>query len=238
MDATRTAPRLRFARLRMSDAALARALFADLLGWSMSEARGRRLFRGPGLQVEVSTAPAADGRPGAAGPDLLGWQVPDLLDWQRHCHRQGLSVADERLLGPDSALQLAAEDTGGCVLEFSERHGLPGMPGSPTAVAPACPHARPLAAIDLRVRAPERVAAHWSRLLALPMVRQEGLPGVATPCGTLRFMPAAEHADAGIEGLGMRSEEASALQTWTRALRLAPPPAGPWRIGGLTLRCA
>ncbi|MBP6895617.1 MAG: hypothetical protein ACLGJD_05640 [Gammaproteobacteria bacterium] len=234
MDVVRPAPRLRFARLRMSDAALARALFADLLGWSMSEARGRRLFRGPGLDVEVTTAAAADG---PAGPDLLGWQVPDLLDWQRHCHRQGLSVTDEGLLGPDSALQLAAEDTGGCVLEFSERHDAHGI-ATPAAVGvPARARARPLAAIDLRVRAPERVAAHWSRLLALPAVRQEGLPAVATACGALRFMPAAEHADAGIDGLWMRPEEAGALQTWTHQLGLQPPPAGPWRIGGLTLRC-
>ncbi len=235
MDAARRLPRLRFARLRMTDPAVARALFADLLGWAPAQAPDRLAFHGPGLSVEVSTPADPPGTTGA--PDLLGWQVPDLLDWQRHCHRQGLSVTDGGLLGPGSALQLAAGETGGCTLEFSERMEGRCAPQALTSAGRPGPGPRPLAAIELRVRAPERVAAHWGRLLGLPIMRQDGLPAVATPCGTLCFLPAQEQADAGIDGLRMRPAEAGLLSRWSHQRALGRLPAGHWMAGGLRLRC-
>lgn len=195
----------------------------------------RRHYALGGLRLEARSAPAApglrnvdDGRPAIA--DALQWRQADLAHQRRHLTTLGLAALEGVEFGCGDWLRLEAVDTGACAVELREPQDV--------VVAPAMPGPR-LAAIDLRVRAPESVAAHWARLLGVPLGRDtDGAPRLDVSPVPVRFMPASAFEGAGVDALVLAGADALAVAQRAAAHGLPVDDDGSWVAAGLRMRQA
>ncbi|SEB04698.1 hypothetical protein [Variovorax sp. YR216] len=119
--------------------------------------------------------------------DALDLRCDDLVTRRTHLRRLGVETMDGMALGCASVLRLEPVETGACTVDLREE-------------AAACadgPHAADvnarLCALELAVRAPERVALHWAQMFNAPTARDgNGLPMLALAGMDLRFAPPAE----------------------------------------------
>jgi hypothetical protein len=195
----------------------------------------RRHYALGGLRLEVrsaSTAPdwqhAGTSRP--AGVDALQWREGDLAHRRRHLATLGLEALDSAEFGCGAGLRLEAVDTGACAVELREPQDV--------AQAPLAPGPR-LAAIDLRVRAPESVAVHWARLLGAPLGRDaDGVPRLDVTPVPVRFVPASAFEGAGVDALVLAAADAEATAQRAVAHGLPMQDDGSWVAAGLRVRPA
>lgn len=195
----------------------------------------RRHYALGGLRLEVRSAPLAPdvrdtetSRPAAV--DALQWRQGDLAHRRRHLATLGLAALDGAEFGCGAGLRLEAVDTGACAVELREPQDV--------AVAPPMPGPR-LAAIDLRVRAPESVAVHWARLLGAPLGRDtDGVPRLEAGPVPVRFVPASAFDGAGVDALLLADADAQATARRAAAHGLPVQDDGSWIAAGLRVRQA
>lgn len=188
-----------------------------------------------GLRLEARSAPAApglrgpeEGRPASA--DALQWRQSDLELQRRHLATLGLVALDGAEFGCGGWLRLEAVDTGACAVELREPQDV-AVP--PTMAGPQ------LIAIDLRVRAPESVAAHWARLLGVPLGRDsDGAPRLEVSPVPVRFVPASAFEGAGVDALVLAGTDALATAQRAAAYGLPVHEDGSWVAAGLRVRQA
>ncbi|WP_431153203.1 hypothetical protein [Acidovorax facilis] len=169
MTADLQPPRLRGLRLALEreDAA---SVFGRILGM---EAAQRFFLDGQWIEVNATSG------------DALDLHCNDLDTHRTHLHRLGVETLDCAALGYASALRLDAIETGACTVHLREECAV-------SAEDPHAPGAR-LCALELAVRAPERVALHWAQMFNAPNSRNgNGLPMLALDGVDLRFLPPAE----------------------------------------------
>lgn len=191
----------------------------------------QRVYALGGLRLETCIAAHAPGtdqqRPLLS--DTLLWQGPKNIAGQRqHLKRLGLCALEGADLGCPDCLRLEAVETGVCAAEWH----------APTP-APQPPPALGLVAIELRVRAPERTAAHWAALLDTALARdRSGAPLLQAAPAALRFVPAPESAATGISALLFAAPQARRLAQRAAARGLAVAADASWMAGGLHIRSA
>ncbi|WP_225783740.1 hypothetical protein [Xenophilus sp. Marseille-Q4582] len=195
----------------------------------------RRHYALAGLRVEarVQASSPVSGGPRPALADTVQWHqdAQDLGPRRHHLQRLGLSPLAGVDFGCGSYLRLETLDTGACAVEW---HAAP----EARAPLPPTPQAA-LLAIDLRVRAPERVAGHWAQLLDLPLARDAGgVPLLRTAPAALRFVPAADAAGSGIDALVFTKAQAEALAGRAAARGLQVTDDASWALEGLQVRGA
>ncbi|MDQ7957928.1 MAG: hypothetical protein RET84_18595 [Pseudomonadota bacterium] len=230
--------RLGFAALEPAAAVMERVLGLVPIPVVPPAAAGRparRHYALGGLRLEVRSAPLAPdvrdtgaGRP--AGVDALQWRQGDLAHRRRHLATLGLAALDGADFGCGAGLRLEAVDTGACAVELRE----------PQDVALAPPVSGPrLAAIDLRVRAPESVAVHWARLLGAPLGRDtDGVPRLEVGPVPVRFVPASAFDGAGVDALVLADPDALSTAQRAAAHGLPVEDDGSWIAAGLRVRQA
>lgn len=236
------APRLRGLRLGFADLGAAAGLLEAVLQLppiavdppAAPGAPARRHYALAGLRVEarVQARSTVCCGPRPAWADTLQWRQDDedLAPRRHHLQRLGLSPLAGTDFGCGSYLRLETLDTGACAVEWHA--AAPGAP-LPGAAQGA------LLAIDLRVRAPERVAGHWAQLLDLPLARDAGgLPLLRTAPAALRFMPAGDAAGSGIDALVFSTAQAETFAHRAAAQGLQVAHDASWAIGGLQVRSA
>lgn len=225
--------RLGFADLAAATLALETVL--DLTGAAPTStdacsAPMQRVYALDGLRLE---ARAAAPRPGGdrqrpLRADTLLWQGPDVVGQRQHLKRLGLCAQDGADLGCPDCLRLEAIETGACAAEWHA-----------AASAPAPTPTLGLVAIELRVRAPERTAAHWAALLDADLGRDRaGVPLLRSNPAALRFVPAPESAGTGIFALLFAPPQARRLAQRAAAQGLAVGADASWAAGGLRIRSA
>lgn len=171
MSAELQPPRFRGLRLAL-DRDDAASVFGRLLGM---EAAPRFLLHEQ--WIEVNAAPG----------DALDLRCDDLDTRRSHLRRLGIEALDGAALGCASILRLDAIETGACAVDLREdaassREGT----RAPDAGARLC-------ALELAVRAPERIALHWAQMFNAPTSRSGGgLPTLAFDGFELCFAPPAE----------------------------------------------
>ena len=195
----------------------------------------RRHYALSGLRLEVRSTPIAPelqglGASRPAGADVLQWRQGDLAHRRRHLATLGLAALDGAEFGCGAGLRLEAVDTGACAVELREPQDV--------VVAPPVPGPR-LAAIDLRVRAPESVAVHWARLLGAPLGRDtDGVPRLEVGPVPVRFVPASAFEGAGVDALVLAGADARATAQRAAAHGLPVQEDGSWATAGLCVRQA
>jgi len=230
--------RLGFAALDAAALALEQVLGLTPIPVTPPAARGRptrRHYALSGLRLEARSAPAApggygpdDGRPASA--DALQWRQSDLARRRRHLATLGLAAMEGVEFGCGDCLRLEAVDTGACAVELREPQDV--------APPPALPGPR-LAAIDLRVRAPESVAVHWARLLGVPLGRDaDGAPRLEVSPMPVRFVAASAFEGAGVDALVLAGTDALAIAQRAAAHGLRVADDASWTAGGLRMRAA
>lgn len=137
--------------------------------------------------------------------DGLDLRCDDLDTRRNHLRRLGIEALDGAAPGCASILRLDAIDTGACTVDLGENAMAP-------AAVPSAPGMRArLCALELAVRAPERVALHWAQMFNAPTSRNgHGLPTLALDGFDLCFSPPAE----GRLGVTALEFATSALDAW------------------------
>ncbi|MBS0429039.1 MAG: hypothetical protein JSR41_17310 [Proteobacteria bacterium] len=237
------APALHGLRLGFSALEPAAALLEQVLGLlpipvvppAAAGRPARRHYALGGLRVEVRSAPVAPAWQGPetsrpAGVDALQWRQGDLAHRRRHLATLGVAALDGAEFGCSTGLRLEAVDTGACAVELREPQDV--------AAAPAAAGPR-LAAIDLRVRAPESVAVHWARLLGAPLGRDtDGVPRLDVAPVPVRFVAASAFEGAGVDALVLASADARATAQRAAAHGVPVEDDGSWIAAGLRVRQA
>lgn len=240
MRSPAVAPRLGGLRLGFADLGAAAELLETVLQLppiavdppAAPGAPARRHYALAGLRAEarVQARSPLSGGPRPALADTLQWRQDDedLVPLRHHLQRLGLSPLAGTDFGCASYLRLETLDTGACAVEWHA--------GEPSAALSAAPqHA--LLAIDLRVRAPERVAGHWAQLLDLPLARDaSGVPLLRTAPAALRFVPAGDALGSGIDALVFSCAQAEAFAHRAASHGLPVASDASWAIGGLRVR--
>lgn len=120
----------------------------------------------------------------APSGNTLDLRCEDLDAQRTHLQRLGIEALDGSLLGCTPSLRLDAMDTGACAVDLRENAPLPGRPEAGSTR---------LSGLELSVRAPERVALHWSQLFhARPCRDGDGVPSLRLAGFSLRFASAAD----------------------------------------------
>jgi hypothetical protein len=147
-----------------------------------------RVFGAPAMRTEPSSWPRFlfDDRwiemraaPGAA----VDLRCDDLDAQRTHLQRLGIEALDGLALGCTPCLRLDAMDTGACTVDLREH--------SPENDRPSSDCIARLCGLELAVRAPERVALHWTRLFrSQPCRDADGVPSLKLGPFSLRFASA------------------------------------------------
>lgn len=194
-----------------------------------------RVFSGGAHWIELPAGAAAAApreRPFAPAA-TLHCGCTDLPARRRQLERWGFEFADSGTREGMGRLRLEPTETGALAIEMHARGASPTPP-------PAAPAADPrLVQISMRVRAPERMAEHWSRLLQRPAGRAAaGGPCICIDGVTLRFI-AAEGASQGLHALGFATGEPEAVCRRAAAHGFDADPAGlGFRVDGLRFALA
>lgn len=242
-------PRLHGLRLGFPALDLATALLEQVLGLAPAAAERaappgqppRRHYMLDRLRLEVRPQPCApgghagiDGRPESA--DALQWRQADLASQRRHLQRLGLAALEGVDFGCGPCLRLDGSDTGACAIELREAEAAAHAAQADRAPAGAGPR---LAAIDLRVHAPERVATHWARLLGALCGRDaDGVPLLAVSPVPVRFVPIPACQGVGVDALVLWPAEAAILAQRACAHGLRVDDDASFSIAGLRVRRA
>lgn len=239
---TAAAPLLRGLRLGFVDLDAALRTLDAVLQWpalaveppAAPGAPARRHYALAGLRIEARAQAASlfSSGPRPARADTLQWRCArdDLAPQRLHLQRLGLSPLSGTDFGCGHYLRLETLDTAACAVEWHAAADSPALPVAPEGA---------LLAVDLRVRAPERVAGHWAQLLELPLARDaNGMPLLRTAPAALRFVPAADSAGSGIDALVFAPAQAEALAQRAAAHGLPVADDASWTFGGLQVRSA
>lgn len=180
-----------------------------------------------GLQLQACAAASRAGQPEPRPrcADALWWQCAAIDPQRAHLRRLGLCALDSVHASGCEGLRLEALDTGACAIEWHvNRAAQPPGPG------------RDLPTLEMRVRAPERTASHWSAMVDAPLHRdKEGMPQVCLPQLTLRFLPASGAAKSGISALRFEVSQARQIAQRAAVHGLAVQDDGDWILGGLRI---
>ncbi|MDM0075980.1 hypothetical protein QTH90_16365 [Variovorax sp. J2P1-59] len=175
MPAALQSPSFRGLRLAGDDDGAAASVFERVFGAPAMRAESsggpRFLFDDQWIEMRAAHDAAVDLR-------------CDDLDAQRtHLQRLGIEALDGSALGCTPCLRLDAMDTGACTVDLRE-HSLVNDRPSGDCIARLC-------GLELAVRAPERVALHWTQLFhAQPCRDADGVPSLKLGPFSLRFASA------------------------------------------------
>jgi hypothetical protein len=119
----------------------------------------------------------------AGGACIVALECGDLARRRARLAGLGIRVVAELCVPGYQAMQLHPRDSGACMLEFNATEG-GGAPQGPYGAAGPhwqravrCEVVHGLAAIEVRARAPQRLAAHWGQIAEAPVGRDaRGLP--------------------------------------------------------------
>lgn len=174
-------PRFRGLRVAVSDDEAAASVFGRVLGApagapasSGDPQRGSRfLFDDQWIEIR------------AASSNTLDLRCDDLDKQRTHLQRLGIEALDGSALGCAPCLRVDAMDTGACTVDL--RDNAPQQDrASVDCIARLC-------GLELAVRAPERVALHWTQLFhAQPFRDEDGVPSLRLDRFSLRFASAAD----------------------------------------------
>lgn len=165
-------------------------------------------------------------RPGGGGY-IVVTDCADLPRRRAHVDRLGLRVVTDLELPGFRTLQLHPRDTGGCMLEFNTTEGGGATDGAYLPAGPAWQDAvrteriGAIAAVELRARAPERMAAHWAQICEAPVSRDAaGTPQLDLGGTWLRFAVCGDDDAEGVAGVDLVANDAAAVLASARELGL------------------
>lgn len=228
-----------------------------------SGSRADRLrYRLQGLQLDLRAhehSIASAPRPSRV--DTLRWHAEGasgISAQRRHLLQLGLQVTEGADFGCGDVLRVEGSDTGACAMEWRGA-GAGKQPGDQApegadaadrvaidaplgneARAEAAPTDNGLSAIELVVRTPVRVGAHWASLLHAPLLRDHaGVLQLHTQPAALRFVPPQGDATPGDITLVFERERARCIAQRATAMGLpVEPPDAAWSLDGIRVRAA
>jgi hypothetical protein len=143
----------------------------------------RQRFRSGTQWIETSSDAVYPPAPeGLRSEDELHWHCGDLLQYRQHLGRLGIGTLDAESMEGLPCLRVASLDTGACAMVLRDEAQPAGL--DPTAP----PSSSKLVGIDMPVRTPERVSAHWAQILCLSNERSAGVPCLLSADVVLRFL--------------------------------------------------
>ncbi|MDM0110350.1 hypothetical protein QTH97_36070 [Variovorax sp. J22R24] len=141
----------------------------------------------------------------AASSDTLDLRCDDLDTQRTHLQQLGIEALDGSALGCKPCLRVDAMDTGACTVDLREN-----APQQDRASADCMAR---LCGLELAVRAPERVALHWTQLFhARPFRDEDGVPSLRLGDFRLRFNSAPD----GVTGVTALDFATSAFEALVR----------------------
>lgn len=160
------------------------------------------------------------------GGYIVVMECDDLERRRARLEGLGVRLVTDLAIPGFRTLQLHPRDAGACMLELNHTQG---ADPSPDAYAPAGPHWQQairrevvdgLAGIEVRARAPQRLAAHWGQITETPVTQlADGTPQLAM--GPLvRFTVAEDDEPEGIATIELFASDAAAVGRTTRMLGL------------------